>query len=86
MQSIVQPVGLHESYFDGAFSVAELYGSMLRSIRAGRTAPLAEGFDPRGLLWAVSGGESTGMRNLNTLAVSGGARLPAERVGDERPK
>jgi Pyruvate/2-oxoacid:ferredoxin oxidoreductase delta subunit len=71
MQSIVQPVGLQESNCDGAFSVAELYGSMLRAIRAGRTATVEAGFDPRGLLWGVSGGESAGMRNLNTLAVSG---------------
>jgi len=71
MQSIIQPVGLRASYFDGAFSLVELYGPMLRSIRAGRAAPADEHFDPRGLLWAASGGESSGMRNMNTLAVSG---------------
>ena len=71
MESIVRPVGLQESNFDGAFSVAELYGDMLRAVRAGLTAPVDAGFDPRGLLWAASGGESQGMRNLNTLAVSG---------------
>jgi Fe-S-cluster-containing hydrogenase component 2 len=70
LQSIQRPVGVAESYFDGAFSVAELYGPLLRAIRDGATAP-EEGFDPRGLLWAASGGETGAMRNLNTLSVTG---------------
>jgi iron only hydrogenase large subunit-like protein len=71
MQSILEPVGLHASNFDGAFSVAELYAPMLRAIREGRTVPVESDVDPGGMLWALSGGESAGMRNLNTLTVSG---------------
>jgi iron only hydrogenase large subunit-like protein len=70
MQSIISPIGLHESNFDGALSVAELYGPLLRAIKAGAEAG-EESFDPRGLTWALAGGENAAMRNTNTLAVSG---------------
>ena len=70
LESIQRPVGVAESYFDGAFSVAELYGSLLRAIREGAGAA-EESFEPRGLLWAASGGESGAMRNANILSVTG---------------
>ncbi len=70
MQSIVSPVGLHESYFDGAFSIAELYGPVLKAIKAGAMVDEA-GFDPAGGMWALAGGETAAMRNKNTLVVSG---------------
>ncbi len=71
MQSIVSPVGLQESHFDGAFSIAELYGPLLRAIRVGCPPVSEESFNHAGLQWGLTGGESAGMRNLNSLALSG---------------
>lgn len=71
MQSIVAPVGLQESYFDGAFSIAEMYGPMLRALKAGDLPGTDERFHADGLAWATAGGETAGMRNRNTLSVSG---------------
>lgn len=70
MQSIVAPVGLLESNFDGAFSIAELYGPMLRTLKGG-THLLDDRFNPSGLAWAMVGGETAGMRNKNSLSVTG---------------
>lgn len=70
MESIRRPVGVDTSNFDGAFSVAELYGAILRAVKAGADAA-EHSFSPEGLLWAMAGGEAAGMRNANTLAVSG---------------
>jgi len=70
VQSIFRPVGPHASHFDGSFSVAELYGPLLKAIRAGASIP-EESFDPRGLVWAQAGGEGAAMRNVNTLSVTG---------------
>jgi hypothetical protein len=71
VNSIHSPVGLDESHLDGAFSISELYGSLLHTIKsAGR--PESPGVvSPRGLLWAMAGGEISGMRNTNTMAVKG---------------
>ena len=71
MRSIVSPVGVHESYFDGAFSVAELYGPLLQAIRTGCQHAPEESFHLGGLRWGLTGGESAGMRNANSLAISG---------------
>ena len=70
MQSIVAPVGLQESNFDGAFSIAELYGPMLRTLK-GDARLLDDRFNPSGLAWAMVGGETSGMRNKNSLSVTG---------------
>lgn len=70
VQSISRPVGVHESHFNGTFSISEIYGPLLKAIKAGATIP-EEGFDARGLVWARAGGESAAMRNVNTLSVSG---------------
>jgi iron only hydrogenase large subunit-like protein len=71
MESIVAPVGLDESYFDGALSAAELFNPMMRALKDGCPAAPEESFDIEGLRWALAGGEAAGMRNANTLAVSG---------------
>lgn len=75
MQSIGRPLGLRESHFDGAFSIADLYGPLLRAIRAGCPPVSEESFNRVGLQWGLTGGESAGMRNLNSLAVSGVAEV-----------
>ena len=72
MDSILSPVGLEQSYLDGALSIAELYGPLLRALE---TTPEPDTYldevSPRGLLWAMAGGEIAGMRNANTLTVKG---------------
>ena len=75
MRSIMNPIGQQASYFDGAFSVAELYGPMLRAIKAGCRSVPEESFDLEGLRWGLTGGEVAGMRNANSLAVSGVAEV-----------
>jgi len=71
MSSVVNPVGLEQSHLDGAFSIAELYGPLLKAIKQGGPAEGDEEVSPAGLLWAMSGGEIAGMRNTNTMTVRG---------------
>jgi NAD-dependent dihydropyrimidine dehydrogenase PreA subunit len=72
MDSILSPVGLEQSYFDGALSIAEIYGPLLHELQ---TAPpddaITDEISPRGLLWAMAGGEIAGMRDANTMTVKG---------------
>jgi Na+-translocating ferredoxin:NAD+ oxidoreductase RNF subunit RnfB len=71
MNSIVNPVGMEQSYLDGAISISEIYGPLLHAIKKlGPVEPTGR-ISPRGLLWAMSGGEIAGMRNKNTMAVRG---------------
>jgi iron only hydrogenase large subunit-like protein len=71
MQSILAPVGMQESHFDGAFSIAEMYGPILRALNAGDLPATDERFHADGIAWATAGGETAGMRNRNSLSVSG---------------
>jgi iron only hydrogenase large subunit-like protein len=71
MHSILWPVGLAESYLDGAFSVAEIYAPLRKAIDETTEIPAGSEFSPRGLSWALAGGESAMMRSGNTLSLSG---------------
>lgn len=74
LHSIHHPEGLEESYLDGAFSIAELYGPMLKALKAVRAGGSVEPRPPisaRGLLWAMAGGEIAGLRDSNTITVGG---------------
>ncbi len=71
MHSILWPVGLEESYLDGAFSISEIYGPLRKAIDETKDVPATPGLSPRGLQWAVAGGETSMMRSGNTLALSG---------------
>ena len=71
MHSILWPVGLEESYLDGAFSIAEIYGPLRKAIDETNDVPAAPDLSPRGLQWAVAGGETSMMRSGNTLTLSG---------------
>ena len=71
LHSIHYPVGLEESYLDGAFSIAELYGPLLKAIRAVGPVQNPPPISERGLLWAMAGGEIAGLRNANTITVGG---------------
>ncbi len=71
LQSIVAPVGLEASNFDGAFSIAEMYGPIARRLKGGDVPDIENRFNPAGLMWAMAGGETAGMRNKNSLSVTG---------------
>jgi NAD-dependent dihydropyrimidine dehydrogenase PreA subunit len=78
MNSILAPVGLDQSYLDGAFGINELYGPVLKALTHGDPAErelgalaASESVSRAGLMWAMSGGEIAGMRNANTMTVSG---------------
>lgn len=71
MRSILAPVGLEQSYLDGAFSIAELYGPLLRAIKETPPSDLDPLISASGLLWAMAGGEIAGMRNANSMTVRG---------------
>ncbi|MDM7916172.1 MAG: [Fe-Fe] hydrogenase large subunit C-terminal domain-containing protein [Candidatus Eisenbacteria bacterium] len=71
MNSIMDPVGLEQSHLDGAFSIAELYADLRRAIDAMPKLEAEDPVSPRGLLWAMAGGEIAGMRNANSMTVKG---------------
>lgn len=71
LQSIHSPVGLESSYLDGAFSIAEFYGPLLRAIKALGPVENPPPISARGLLWAMAGGEIAGLRDANTITVAG---------------
>ena len=74
-------------YLDGAFAITELYGPLLKAIKEDPRQRLRRSsVSPRGLLWAMAGGEISGMRNANTMTVRGLrdviVRLRPDRVGE----
>jgi hypothetical protein len=71
MNSILRPVALDQSYIDGAFSIAEIYGPLLDAIKTTEKVDHDVPISPSGLFWAMAGGEIAGMRNTNTMAVRG---------------
>ncbi len=71
LQSIHHPEALEASYLDGAFSIAEVYGPLLKAIKASGPVENPPPISARGLLWAMAGGEIAGMRNANTITVAG---------------
>jgi iron only hydrogenase large subunit-like protein len=71
MKSIVSPVGLEESHLDGALGISDVYGDLLRAIKANPEASTGETVSPKGLGWAMAGGEVSTMRNANTMVVRG---------------
>ena len=71
IHSIVAPVGLDASHLDGAFSIAELYGPLLKSMKEDAGSDPVDSVSVRGLRWAMAGGEISGMRNANSMTVRG---------------
>ena len=71
LQSIHHPEALEASYLDGAFSIAEFYGPLLKAIKANGPVENPPPMSERGLLWAMAGGEIAGLRNANTMTVAG---------------
>lgn len=78
MNSILAPVGLEQSYLDGALGINDLFGPVLKALTREQPAErelgalgAGEPVSRAGLMWAMSGGEISGMRNANTMTVSG---------------
>ncbi|HJX54778.1 MAG TPA: [Fe-Fe] hydrogenase large subunit C-terminal domain-containing protein [Polyangia bacterium] len=71
VDAIESPLGRQSSHLDGAFSIAEVYGSLLRSIKADPRADSDEAVSIRGLRWVMASGEIPGMRNANSISVKG---------------
>jgi hypothetical protein len=71
VNSIHDPVGLDESYLDGAFAISELYPRLRKAIEEDAGGEDDAAVSVRGLLWAMAGGEIAGMRNANTMTVRG---------------
>ncbi len=71
IHSIVAPIGLEASHLDGAFSIAEMYGPLLKAMRESPEADPVDAVSVRGLKWAMAGGELAGMRNANSMTVRG---------------
>jgi iron only hydrogenase large subunit-like protein len=71
MNSILSPVGMEQSYLDGAFSISELFGPLLKAIKRSDDPVSDDQVSSSGVLWAMSGGEIAGMRNTNTMTVRG---------------
>jgi Na+-translocating ferredoxin:NAD+ oxidoreductase RNF subunit RnfB len=71
IHSIVAPVGLQASHLDGAFSIAELYGPLLKAMKECPGRDPIDTVSVRGLHWAMAGGEISLMRNANSITVRG---------------
>jgi hypothetical protein len=71
VDSIERPLGRRISSLDGAFSISELYGPLLRAIRNSPGAEAEEQVSIRGLRWVMASGEIPGMRNVNSISVKG---------------
>jgi Na+-translocating ferredoxin:NAD+ oxidoreductase RNF subunit RnfB len=71
VDSIESPHGRPTSHLDGAFSIAELYGPLLRAIKSEPDAGPEEIVSMRGLRWVLANGEIPGMRNVNSITVKG---------------
>jgi Na+-translocating ferredoxin:NAD+ oxidoreductase RNF subunit RnfB len=71
VDAIENPLGRQSSYLDGAFSIAEMYGPLLRSIKADPQPGADEPVSIRGLKWVMASGEIPGMRNANSISVKG---------------
>jgi len=71
VDAIERPLGRRTSSLDGAFSISELYGPLLRAIRNSSAGDTEEPVSIRGLRWVMASGELPGMRNANAISVKG---------------
>lgn len=71
VDAIERPFGRPASHLDGAFSIAELYGPLLRAIKSDPTGDSGDTVSLRGLRWVMASGEIPGMRNANSITVKG---------------
>jgi NAD-dependent dihydropyrimidine dehydrogenase PreA subunit len=71
VDAIERPLGRRASSLDGAFSISELYGPLLRVIRNSLDSDSGDQVSIRGLRWVLANGEIPGMRNVNSISVRG---------------
>jgi iron only hydrogenase large subunit-like protein len=77
MVSINYPVSMEKSYLDGAISIRDIYRPVLQALRQSKEDAIMSRLFPEtifsgmGLGTALSGGETRGLKNLRTVAVSG---------------
>ncbi len=77
MVSINRPVSLRKSYLDGAMSIRDIYAALFQGLRQNRKDILMRRLFPEilfsgvGMGWSLSGGETRGLKNRRTVAVSG---------------
>ncbi|MCX6566149.1 MAG: 4Fe-4S dicluster domain-containing protein [Candidatus Aminicenantes bacterium] len=77
MVSINYPVSMEKSYLDGAISIRDIYKPVLQALRQSKDEAIMSRLFPEtifsglGLGTALSGGETRGLKNRRTVAVSG---------------
>jgi iron only hydrogenase large subunit-like protein len=77
MVSINRPVTMEKSYLDGAISIRDIYKPLLQALRQSREDTIMSYLFPEtifsgvGMGTAFSGGETRGLKNRRTVAVSG---------------
>jgi len=65
------PIGLNNSYVDGAISIKDLYLKLLPYIKHPTSSEKLSGASFKGICWATSGGEASGVEKENYIAVDG---------------
>jgi iron only hydrogenase large subunit-like protein len=77
MVSINYPVSMEKSYLDGAISIRDIYKPIVQALRQSKQETIMSHLFPEtifsgiGLGTALSGGETRGLKNHRTVAVSG---------------
>ncbi|MDL2289291.1 4Fe-4S binding protein [Clostridia bacterium OttesenSCG-928-F22] len=71
MTAIRNPLGNKKSFVDGAFSIVDIYAELNQNIKKGETPMQFDSATPIGIGWALSGGETTAVKNKNALFVDG---------------
>lgn len=71
MTSIIKPLGIEKSYVDGAISVKEIYGDILRSSKRIKDSKRKQKATHLGVGWSKVGGQSKAVGIDNYIAVDG---------------
>ncbi len=69
--SIVNPIGIKESYLDGAISIESIYGDIVKKANQAKDDVKFSKGSPEGIGWARVGGQSYAIGVDNYLAVDG---------------
>lgn len=70
-EAINDPLEVTYSHLNGAISIREVFGPISKALKEIDRVDIEHNFSPIGIGWAIAGGEITGMRNQNVLAVHG---------------
>jgi len=69
--SIYRPIGIEQSYLNGAFSIKSLYGDIIRNVKSIEHEEKYTSASTAGIGWARSGGQSLAIGVENYIAVDG---------------